>query len=223
MFKLLKTVFKAGDSTTKYPFKPYEADPDFRGKPELNADQCIVCGACTIACPANALTLRTNPEKGERTWSLFLGRCIFCGRCEEVCPTKAIRLSQDFELSVKNKRDLFQETIFATIACQQCHRPFTSYKELNYAIELLKQQAVSPEEVNKKLQVLHTCPDCKRQNSLTKTANMEAHMNLPLLAYQDKKITLNSTALQVAENVAVKSALENSNDFSKSSVNPVTR
>ena len=32
MFKLLKTVFKAGDVTTKYPFKPYEVDDDFRGK-----------------------------------------------------------------------------------------------------------------------------------------------------------------------------------------------
>ena len=30
MFKLLKTVFKAGDVTTKYPFKPYEVDEDFR-------------------------------------------------------------------------------------------------------------------------------------------------------------------------------------------------
>ena len=28
MFKLLKTVFKAGDVTTKYPFKPYEVDED---------------------------------------------------------------------------------------------------------------------------------------------------------------------------------------------------
>ncbi len=223
MFKLLKTVFKAGDSTTKYPFKPYEVDPDFRGKPELNSDQCIVCGACTIACPANALTLRTDPEKGERIWSLFLGRCIFCGRCEEVCPTKAIRLSQDFELSVKNKQDLFQETTFATIACQQCHRPFTSYKELNYAIELLKQQADDPAKLKEKLQVLHTCPDCKRQNSLTKTANMEAHMNLPLLAYQDKKTTLNLTALQPAESSSMNSAVKNSNVFSDSSVNSIVR
>ena len=39
MFKLLKTVLNAGDVTTKYPFKPYEVDPDFRGKPELHSDQ----------------------------------------------------------------------------------------------------------------------------------------------------------------------------------------
>ncbi|MGQ0285881.1 formate hydrogenlyase complex iron-sulfur subunit [Pasteurellaceae bacterium 22721_9_1] len=199
MFKLLKTVFKTGDATTKYPFKPYEVDPDFRGKPELNSDQCIVCGACTIACPANALTMRTNPEQGDRTWSLFLGRCIFCGRCEEVCPTKAIRLTQEFELSVKNKQDLFQETTFATTTCQQCHQPFTSYKELNYAIDLLKQQADSPEQINQKLHVLHTCPDCKRQNSLEKTANMEQKMNAKLIDYSHQNMSLDLTALKVKE------------------------
>ena len=74
MFKLLKTVFKAGDVTTKYPFKPYEVDDDFRGKPELNSDQCIVCAACTIACPANALTMRTDPVTTYMVlipWSLY--------------------------------------------------------------------------------------------------------------------------------------------------------
>ena len=185
MFKLLKTVFKAGDVTTKYPFKPYEVDDDFRGKPELNSDQCIVCAACTSACPANALTLRTDPVTGERTWSLFLGRCIFCGRCEEVCPTKAIRLSQDFELSVTNKQDLFQETTFATVACQECGKPFISYKELNYTIDLFKQTLDNPELVKRKLAELHTCPVCKRQHSLEKTANMESNMRMKLIDFKE--------------------------------------
>lgn len=188
MFKLLKTVFKTGDATTKYPFKPYEVDPDFRGKPELNSDQCIVCAACTMACPANALTMRTNPENGERVWSLFLGRCIFCGRCEEVCPTKAIRLTQDFELSVVNKQDLYQETTFTTTNCQQCGKPFISNKELNYTVELLKQIEQGDTSVQQKLSVLHTCPDCKRQNSLEKTAGMERHMHLKLSAFDHREV-----------------------------------
>ena len=144
MFKLLKTVFKVGDATTKYPFKPYEVDDDFRGKPELNSDQCIVCAACTMACPANALTMRTAPVTGERTWSLFLGRCIFCGRCEEV-----------------------------------------SYKELNYTIDLFKQSLDDPQLVKQKLAVLHTCPVCKRQASLEKTANMEANMRMKLIDFKE--------------------------------------
>ncbi len=179
MFKLLKTVFKTGDATTKYPFKPYEVDPDFRGKPELNSDQCIVCAACTMACPANALTMRTNPENGERTWSLFLGRCI--------CPTKAIRLTQDFELSVANKQDLYQETTFTTTNCQQCGKPFISNKELNYTVDLLTQVEQNAATVQQKLSVLHTCPDCKRQNSLDKTAEMERHMRLKLSAFEHRE------------------------------------
>ena len=62
MFKLLKTVFKAGDVTTKYPFKPYEVDEDFRGKPELNSDQCIVCAACTICLSSQCVDHENRPS-----------------------------------------------------------------------------------------------------------------------------------------------------------------
>ena len=48
MFKLLKTVFKAGDVTTKYPFKPYEVDEDFRGRKEVF--RCEVRMAETYRC-----------------------------------------------------------------------------------------------------------------------------------------------------------------------------
>ena len=76
MFKLLKTVFKAGDVTTKYPFKPYEVDDDFRGKPELNSDQCIVCAVCTH-CLSSQCVDHENGSSDRRTylviipWSLY--------------------------------------------------------------------------------------------------------------------------------------------------------
>ncbi len=41
MLKLLKTIVGAGEATVKYPFAPLEVCPGFRGKPELNAQQCI--------------------------------------------------------------------------------------------------------------------------------------------------------------------------------------
>ncbi|MBE9816385.1 4Fe-4S dicluster domain-containing protein, partial [Escherichia coli] len=54
-----------------------------RGKPDLMPSQCIACGACACACPANALTIQTDDQQNSRTWQLYLGRCIYCGRCEE--------------------------------------------------------------------------------------------------------------------------------------------
>ncbi|HBO38454.1 MAG TPA: hydrogenase, partial [Pasteurellaceae bacterium] len=107
-----------------------------------------------------------------------------------VCPTKAIRLSTDFELSVKNKQDLYQETTFATTACLQCGKPFTSYKELNYVIELEKQQADDPTQIAQKQQVMHICPDCKRQNSLEKMAYMTDNMWMKLITYNQANVGL---------------------------------
>ncbi|EFH8646886.1 hydrogenase [Escherichia coli] len=83
MLKLLKTIMRAGTATVKYPFAPLEVSPGFRGKPDLMPSQCIACGACACAYPANALTIQTDDQQNSRTWQLYLGRCIYCGRCEE--------------------------------------------------------------------------------------------------------------------------------------------
>ena len=166
MLKLFKTILKAGEATLKYPFAPMPVCDHFRGKPEHQAEQCIACAACTVACPANALTMSTDVEAGTRTWQLFLGRCIFCGRCEEVCPTKAIVLSQEFELAVGNKNDLYQNATFKLANCTCCEKPFAPEKEIEYTVDLLKQTGMSAEAVEANRELLQTCPDCKRKQSV---------------------------------------------------------
>ena len=124
MFKLFKTIARAGQSTVKYPFAPLEVCDDFRGKPDYNPEQCIACAACTRACPANALIMETDANAGARRWELSMARCIFCGRCEEVCPTGAIKLSKEFELAVTNKKDLYQDATFKLAHCRVCENRF---------------------------------------------------------------------------------------------------
>lgn len=123
MLKLLKTIMRAGTATVKYPFAPLEVSPGFRGKPDLMPSQCIACGACACACPANALTIQTDDQQNTRTWQLYLGRCIYCGRCEEVCPTRAIQLTNNFELTVTNKADLYTRATFHLQRCSRYRTP----------------------------------------------------------------------------------------------------
>lgn len=172
MFKLLKTVIKTGEATTKYPFAPLEISDDFRGKPELDANQCLSCGACTRACPANALIMETDVKAGTRRWELSMARCIYCGRCEEVCPTKAITLSQNFELAVTRKEDLYEDAVFSLADCGQCGRPFVAQKLLEYVLDTLAQSGGTEEQLKLRRQQLETCPECRRRNNMLDSENI---------------------------------------------------
>ncbi|PWC18356.1 hydrogenase 4 subunit H [Brenneria roseae subsp. roseae] len=178
MLKLFKTILQAGNSTVKYPFKPLEVSAGFRGKPQYDAKQCIACAACTMACPANALTMETDIVSGTRTWQLFLGRCIFCGRCEEVCPTRAIVLSPEFEMAVSSKADLYQRATFTLLDCHVCHRPFAPKKEVEYAMALLVQSGLSAEEMESQRSHFETCPECKRKQNMNHRGNVMLSQHL---------------------------------------------
>ena len=177
MFKLFKTILKAGEPTVKYPFKPLEVSPGFRGKPQYDATQCIACAACTSVCPANALTMETDPDSGERRWQLFLGRCIFCGRCEEVCPTRAIRLSEEFEMAVAHKADLYTTATFTLQACRVCHQPFAPTKSIEYTMALLAHSGLDQQAIEAMRPQFETCPDCKRHQNLHNNRNLNLRHN----------------------------------------------
>lgn len=175
MLKLWKTIIRAGEVTVKYPFAPLEVCPGFRGKPELNPEQCIACGACTTACPANALTMETHPDDNARIWQLFIGRCIYCGRCEEVCPTHAIRLSEEFELAVTRKEDLYVRATFRLQHCSECHAPFAPEKSVALAAELLALDQSNPALVETLRAQANVCPACKRRAALEHRGSTNIH------------------------------------------------
>lgn len=162
MFKLLQEIVSTGDVTAKYPFAPFPVSPNFRGKPEYAAARCIACAACTIACPANALTMTTDAAAGTRTWMLNIGRCVFCARCEEVCPTGAIVLSAQFEMAVRSKADLMVTGEFTLTDCCSCGTPFAPTKEVNYVIALLVRQGLPQEEAERRRMLYASCPECRR-------------------------------------------------------------
>ncbi len=109
----LKFAFKK-KPTIPYPDVRKQHAPRFHGLHELRRyadgkERCIGCELCSIACPANAITVigaENSPEDrrspGERyaaRYEIDELRCIFCGLCEEACPTDAIVLTPRFEMS----------------------------------------------------------------------------------------------------------------------------
>lgn len=172
VLKLVKEILKVGEATVPYPFVPAEVTPGFRGKPKHDPERCIACAACAVACPSNALTMVTYLDQGMITWSIFYGRCIYCARCEEVCPTGAIQLSQEFELAVMNKADLYEQADYQLEACSQCGVLFVPSKELEYVLALLEQAGMSGEELEERKALLGICPTCRRKNDITKLVKL---------------------------------------------------
>ena len=168
MFKLLRKIAKTGDVTTRFPAVPFPISPNFRGSVKYDPKQCMACGACTIACPANALTMVTDPVAETRTWMLNYGRCVLCARCEEVCPTQAIWLTGEFELAVRTKADLMASAQFTLTRCRNCDKPFAPTKEVNYVMALLEQAGVSKEELERRRVQYESCPECRRKADFSK-------------------------------------------------------
>lgn len=47
-------------------------------------DECISCGTCAGACPAEAI------DMGDDKYVIDQDKCVSCGTCKDVCPVEAI-------------------------------------------------------------------------------------------------------------------------------------
>lgn len=50
----------------------------------IDPDYCVYCGACVMACPADAI------EEIGGKFSIDSGKCVTCGSCANQCPVGAI-------------------------------------------------------------------------------------------------------------------------------------
>lgn len=48
------------------------------------SDECVACGSCAAACPADAIS------EGDGKYVIDADACLECGTCEAECPTGAI-------------------------------------------------------------------------------------------------------------------------------------
>jgi len=104
MFKILQKTLATGIVTKAYPAELAQVSEHFRGRPHFDFEKWTDARPAAEVCPTGAISLRDSDDSREVT--IDYGLCVFCGLCAEASSDKAVRITQEFELATKNRRNL---------------------------------------------------------------------------------------------------------------------
>lgn len=182
--------------TSKFPFKPHQPYPSFRGQPKYDQDKCLGCLACEEICPAEAIAHEDNTKTDapKRVMIHYTDSCIFCGCCEDACIAdhEGIKLSNDWELAFFNRAEAFEtiekelqlcEICGSAIACKD-HLKWIAEKigELSFSNPTLYQSRLkslgvvdesilsASKDYGRADRIKILCARCRRETSLTTAA-----------------------------------------------------
>lgn len=103
--------------TIQYPHEKKPLQDNYRGMLALlryddGTEKCVGCDLCEAACPSRVISVISAEVPGEpikryaKEYYMDMTRCLFCGMCVEACPVDALAMTQEFEWSTYDKRDL---------------------------------------------------------------------------------------------------------------------
>jgi len=129
--------------TSSFPGKPHTPFENFRGKPEVDEENCVGCETCTNVCPPGAISIRDDRETGIREITRDFGKCIFCGMCQEHCITgKGVSLSDKiFDLTVFDRNEVVEKQERQLVVCKHCSAIITTADHLKFMHDKLGQKA----------------------------------------------------------------------------------
>ena len=156
--------------TTRFPAEPCVVPERYRGKPEVDLESCIGCGACVNVCPSQALTqvddLEADPPT--RTIRLRYDTCIFCGNCQDNCTTETgIKLSKQWDLAGLDRESMAESHEYELQLCEKCGALIGTKKHLVWLYEKLGPLAYTNPSLllAKNRELLREPPEAKPQDA----------------------------------------------------------
>jgi len=108
--------------TIQYPDVKLKLPERARNRLYVNIDDCIGCDQCSMACPVDCITIETvkslptddlgvtSDGHKKRLWvtrfDIDIAKCCYCGLCVPPCPTECIVMTDVYEFSEFDRRNL---------------------------------------------------------------------------------------------------------------------
>jgi NADH-quinone oxidoreductase subunit I len=147
-----------GTNTIQYPHQQLPIPEVGRYQLDVEIDDCIVCDLCAKICPVDCITIEsiksTTGSIGETSdgskkllyapkFDIDMAKCMYCGLCTIVCPTECIIMTNQYDKTVFELKDLNYE--FADMAPEDA-----AEKRQLLENQLAERQAAKLAAMNKK-------------------------------------------------------------------------
>ena len=132
MFKIIQKTIRTGIVTKAYPAEPVQVSEHFRGRPHFDFEKWTDARPAAEVCPTGAISLRDSDDS--RKVTVDYGLCVFCGLCAEASSDKAVRITQEFELATKNRRNLVLTAEY-TLNADHTHRQLGTVRRGSGSVE----------------------------------------------------------------------------------------
>jgi NADH-quinone oxidoreductase subunit I len=110
----------AGTNTIQYPRQQLPSPEVGRYQLDVEMDDCIVCDLCAKVCPVDCIDIesikateaigQTSDGTTKRLYAakfdIDMAKCMYCGLCTIVCPTECITMTNQYDRSVFELKDL---------------------------------------------------------------------------------------------------------------------
>ena len=114
-----------GTNTIQYPHQKLPVPEVGRYQLDVEMDDCIVCDLCAKICPVDCITIdsikateaigQTSDGTTKRIYAakfdIDMAKCMYCGLCTIVCPTECIVMTNQYDKSVFELKNLNYEFV----------------------------------------------------------------------------------------------------------------